>query len=68
MFFVISTTAPPVGWLMLVVGVYAALFVPLVLWGLGRVQRRGLAWVILPVFALITSAGLWMYIHQQGVT
>ncbi len=56
---------PPVGWLLLVLGLYALVLVPTVLWGLGRVRHRGLAWIILPVFSVAISGGLWLYVHQQ---
>jgi hypothetical protein len=58
-------SSPPVGWLVLVLGVYAAVLVPIVFWGLGRTGHRGAAWVILPLLALITTVGLWLYVHQQ---
>lgn len=57
-------TTPPVGWLSVALGIYALVLVPMVLWGLGRAGRRGLGWVVLPVFSLVTSAGMWMYVHQ----
>ena len=56
---------PPVGWLLVVLGVHALVVVPVVLWGLGRADHRGLAWVILPVFSAAITAGLWLYVHQQ---
>lgn len=56
---------PPVGWLLVAMGIYAAVFVPVVLWGLGRADHRGLGWVILPFFALAITAGIWLYVRQM---
>lgn len=61
----IVAATPPAGWLLLVLGLYALVFVPTVLWGLGRVGHRGLSWVILPVFSVAIATGFWLYVHQQ---
>jgi len=58
-------TTPPVGWLIVVLAVYAVMLVPVVFWALGRAGHRGLGWVLLPFFAAVTTAGLWLYVHQQ---
>lgn len=58
-------TTPPVGWLVVVLVVYAAILVPVVFWGLGRAGHRGLGWVLLPLLTAVTTAGLWLYVHQQ---
>lgn len=56
---------PALGWLVLVLSIYALVFVPVVLWGLSRANHRGLGWVVLTFFSLVLSAGLWLYVHQQ---
>lgn len=60
-------TTPPIGWLALALGSYALVLVPLVFWGLGRTGHRGLAWVLLPLLAVVTTLGMWLYVHQQVV-
>ena len=45
--------------------VYAVMLVPVVFWGLGRTGHRGIGWVMLPFLAAVTTAGLWLYVHQQ---
>lgn len=62
--FLVATT-PPAGWLIVVLAVYAAILVPMVFWGLARAGHRGLGWVMLPLLAAVTTAGLWLYVHQQ---
>ena len=55
----VAHAAPPVGWVALALLVYAAGAVPLVLWGLARINRSNLAWVALPLLAAIACVGLW---------
>ncbi len=62
---VLVAAAPPVGWIVVVLAVYAALLVPVVFWGLGRTGHRALGWVLLPLLAAVTTFGLWLYAHQQ---
>lgn len=61
----IFAQTPPVGWLIVVLGLYALVGIPIVFWGLSRTRKRGLAWVLLPVLALITTTGLWLYVDHQ---
>ncbi len=56
---------PPVGWTIAVLAVFALVLLPLVFWGLARTGKRGLAWVALPVLAVVTTSGLWLYATQQ---
>lgn len=55
----------PVGWTITVLVLYALVGIPIVFWGLARTEKRGLAWVLLPVLAGITSVGLWLYVNTQ---
>lgn len=69
MLFAVDVAAvPALGWLVLVLGVYALVFVPVVLWGLARANHRGLGWFVLPFFSVALTAGLWLYVHQQVMT
>jgi hypothetical protein len=56
--------APPVGWVVLAVVLYAAVLVPVVLWFLARVNRSNAAWVVLPLLALGTAVGFWFLGHS----
>lgn len=69
MLFAVDVAAvPALGWLVLVLGIYALVIVPVVLWGLARANHRGLGWIVLPFFSVTLTAGLWLYVHQQVMT
>ncbi len=56
----IAAASPPVGWLVLVLAVYASLALPALWWLLGATGRRTAARVAVPVVALVTSGALWL--------
>lgn len=61
----IFASSPPMGWMIVALGVYALVGLPIVFWGLSRTAKRGLAWILLPVLSGITTAGLWLYVTRQ---
>ncbi len=56
----------PIIWLIVGLAGYALVAIPLVLWGLGRTNKRSLGWVVVPIVSFVASTVLWLYVNRQG--
>ena len=55
-----APTSPAVAWLVVTVVLYAAIALPVLWWGLGRLGRRTSAWLAIPILSAVASVTLWV--------